>query len=43
MHPAEGFAKRLHSLASESPDKDAEPNDSVRSQLMKKNLKIFQN
>jgi hypothetical protein len=43
VHPVEGFGKWLHSLASKSLDKDAEPNDSVRSQLMKINFKIFQN
>jgi hypothetical protein len=43
VYPTEGFGKRLRSLASESPDKDAKPNDSVRSQLMKINFEIFQN
>jgi hypothetical protein len=43
VHPAESFGKRLHSLASKSPDKDAEPNDGIRSQLMKINFEIFQN
>jgi hypothetical protein len=35
VHSAEGFGIRVCSLASESPDEDDEPNDSVRSQLMK--------
>jgi hypothetical protein len=43
VHPTESFGQRVHSLASESPDKDAEPNDGVRSQLMKINFKSFQN
>jgi hypothetical protein len=43
VHPAEGFGKRLRFLASKSPDKDVEPNDSVRSQLMKINFEILQN
>jgi hypothetical protein len=40
VYSAEGFGERLHPLASESPDKHAEPNDSVRGQLMKINLKF---
>jgi hypothetical protein len=43
VHPAESFGKRVHSLALEILDKDAEPNDGVRSQLMKINFEIFQN
>jgi hypothetical protein len=43
VHPAESFDKWLHSLASKSPDKDAESNDGVRSQQMKINFEIFQN
>jgi hypothetical protein len=35
MHSAKSFGIRVYSLASECPDEDAEPNDSVRSQLMK--------
>ena len=42
MYSAEGFGERLHPLTSESPDIHAEPNNGVRGQLMKVNLKIFQ-
>jgi hypothetical protein len=43
VHSVEGFGIRVYSLASESPDEDAEPNDSIRSQLMKIDLVVFQN
>jgi hypothetical protein len=43
VHSAKSFGIRIYSLASECPDEDAEPNDSVRSQLMKIDFKIFQN
>jgi hypothetical protein len=43
MHSAKSFGIRVHSLASECLDVDAEPNDSVRSQLMKIDFVIFQN
>src|SRR5688572_16688590 len=43
VHSTEGFSIRVSSLASESPDEDAEPNDSVRSQLMQIDLVVFQN
>jgi hypothetical protein len=43
VYPTEGFDKQLRSLALESLDKDDEPNDSIRSQLMKINFEIFQN
>jgi hypothetical protein len=43
VHSVEGFDIRFYSLASESLDEDAEPNDSVRSQLMKIDLEVFQN
>ena len=35
MNSTKAVGKRLHRLASEGPDIDAKPNDSVRSQLMK--------
>jgi hypothetical protein len=35
MHSTESFGIWAHPLASEGPDKDAEPNNSVRIQLMK--------
>jgi hypothetical protein len=41
MHSAKSFGIRVYSLASECPDEDAEPNDSVRSQLMKIDFIIF--
>ena len=43
VHAAEGFVIWVHPLASEGLDEDAEPNDSVRSQLMKIDFVIFQN
>jgi hypothetical protein len=43
MHSAECFGIWVHPLASKGPDEDAEPNDSVRRQLMKIYFKIFQN
>jgi hypothetical protein len=41
VHSAEGFNICAHPLASEGPNGDAEPNDSVRSQLMKIYFKIL--
>jgi hypothetical protein len=41
MHSAESFGIWAHPLASEGPDEDAEPNDSVRSQLMKVYFEFF--
>jgi hypothetical protein len=41
MHAAEGFGILVHPLASEGPDEDVEPNNGVRSQLMKINFKIL--
>jgi hypothetical protein len=43
VHSAESFSIRVHSLASKGPDEDAEPNDSVRGQLMKIDFVIIQN
>jgi hypothetical protein len=43
MHSAKSFGIRVYSLASKCPDVDVEPNDSVRSQLMKLDFIIFQN
>jgi hypothetical protein len=43
VHSAECFGNWVHPLASEGPDEDTEPNDSVRGQLMKINFKILQN
>jgi hypothetical protein len=43
VHSVEGLGIRVYSMASESPDKDTEPNDSVRSQLMKIDLEVLQN
>jgi hypothetical protein len=42
MYSAEGFGEWLHPLTLEGPDVNAEPNNGVRGQLMKVNLKIFQ-
>jgi hypothetical protein len=42
MYSAESFGEWLHPLTSEGPDVNAEPNNGVRGQLMKVNLKIFQ-
>ena len=42
MNSTEAVGKRLHRLASEGPDIDAKPNDSVRSQLMKVDPKPLQ-
>jgi hypothetical protein len=39
MHSAECFGIWVHPLASEGPDEDAEPNDSIRGQLMKIDFK----
>jgi hypothetical protein len=43
MYSAEGFRIWIQSLASKGPKEDVEPNDSVRSQLMKINFIIIQN
>jgi hypothetical protein len=43
MYSTEGFDIWIHSLASKGPNEDAEPSDSVRSQLMKIDFKILQN
>jgi hypothetical protein len=43
MHSAESFSIWVHFLASKGPDEDAEPNDSVRGQLMKIDFVIIQN
>jgi hypothetical protein len=43
MHSAECFGIWVHPLASEGLDEDAEPNDSVRGQMMKINFKKIQN
>ena len=42
MNSTKAVGKRLHRLASEGPDIDAKPNDSVRSQLMKVDPKPLQ-
>jgi hypothetical protein len=43
MHSAKSFGIRVYSLASECLDVDAEPDDSVRSQLIEIDFVIFQN
>jgi hypothetical protein len=43
MHSAESFSIWLHSLTSKGPNVDAEPNDGVRSQLMKIDFLIILN
>ena len=42
MYSVEGFGEWLHPLTSEGPDVNAEPNNGVTGQLIKVNLKIFQ-
>jgi hypothetical protein len=41
MHATKSFGIRAHPLASKGPDKDVEPNNSVRSQLMKIKFEVF--
>jgi hypothetical protein len=43
MHSAECFGIWIHPFDSKGPDEDAEPNDSIRGQLMEINFKIIQN
>jgi hypothetical protein len=43
VHSAESFSIWVHFLASKGLDEDAEPNDSVRGQLMKIDFIIIQN
>jgi hypothetical protein len=43
MHSIESFSIWVHCLASKGLDEDAEPNDSVRGQLMKIDFIIIQN
>jgi hypothetical protein len=42
VNSTKAVRKRLHRLASEGPDINAKPNDSVRSQLMKVDTKPLQ-
>jgi hypothetical protein len=41
MNSTKAVGKRLHRLASESPDINAKPDNGVRSQLMRKDTKLF--
>jgi hypothetical protein len=41
MHSAKSFSILVYPLASKGLDENVEPNNGVRGQLMKKNLKII--
>jgi hypothetical protein len=43
MYPAKSFGISIHTLASQSPYKNTEPNNSIGCQLMKVYLKVLQN